>query len=149
MGVFLPELEIPEVINGILHEQIARFFLFDGEMLAQYEQLMWDAGRSNQLIRQSVEQILGLPALRLAAQDADELRRAAEREQARAVRGVGKAARLSAEAEQLQDESDLLRKDLLDLEELRNQHTQARDQAAERRERYDEIQGDLIKGRPT
>ena len=142
-GSFLPEREIPMVVNGILHEEIARFFLFDGEMLAQYEQLMWDSGRSNQIIRNSIEQILGLPALRLAGQDADDLRRAAEREQAKAVRGVEKATRLTAAAEQLQTEVDLLRNDLLALEQLRNQHTQARDQAAERRERYDEIKGDL------
>lgn len=142
-GSFLPEREIPMVIKGILHEEIARFFLFDGEMLAQYEQLMWDSGRSNQIIRNSIEQILGLPSLRLAVQDANELRRTAEREQARAVRGVDKATRLSAQADQLQTEVDLMRNDLLDLEQLLNQHTQARDQAAERRERYGEIQGDL------
>ena len=142
-GSFLPEREIPMVIKGILHEEIARFFLFDGEMLAQYEQLMWDSGRSNQIIRNSIEQILGLPSLRLAAQDANELRRTAEREQARAVRGVDKATQLSAQADQLQTEVDLMRNDLLALEQLLNQHTQARDQAAERRERYDEIQGDL------
>ena len=112
-------------------------------MLAQYEQLMWDSGRSNQIIRNSIEQILGLPSLRLAAQDANELRRTAEREQARAVRGVDKATRLSAQADQLQTEVDLMRNDLLALEQQFNQHTQARDQAAERRERYDEIQGDL------
>ena len=29
-GSFLPERDIPEVINGILHEHIARFYLFDG-----------------------------------------------------------------------------------------------------------------------
>ena len=142
-GSFLPEREIPMVINGILHQEIARFFLFDGEMLAQYEQLMWDSGRPNQIIRNSIEQILGLPALHLAGLDADDLRRAAEREQAKAVRGVDKATRLTAAAEQLQTEVDLIRNDLLALEQLRHQHTQARDQAAERRERYDEIKGDL------
>ena len=142
-GSFLPEREIPMVLKGILHEEIARFFLFDGEMLAQYEQLMWDSGRSNQIIRNSIEQILGLPSLRLAVQDANELRRTAERDQARAVRGVDKATRLSAQADQLQTEVDLMRNDLLALEQLLNQYTQARDQAAERRERYDEIQGDL------
>ena len=131
------------VINGILHQEIARFFLFDGEMLAQYEQLMWDSGRSNQIIRNSIEQILGLPALHLAGLDTDDLRRAAEREQAKALRGVDKATRLTAAAEQLQTEVDLIWNDLLALEQLRNQHTQARDQAAERRERYNEIKGDL------
>ena len=79
-GSFLPEREIPTIINGILHQEIARFFLFDGEMLAQYEQLMSDSERSNRRIRDSIEQILGLPSLRFASEDAENLRRAAERE---------------------------------------------------------------------
>ena len=114
------------------------------EMLAQYEQLMLDDLRSSQLIRSSIEQILGLPALRLARQDADALRREAEREQAKAVKGVDKAARLSAQAEQLQGEVESIESDLEDLEELRNTHTQARDQASERRERYEEIRAELM-----
>ena len=142
-GSFLPEQEIPRVINGILHKRIARFFLFDGEMLAQYEELMWDSGRSSHLIRGSIEQILGLPALQLARKDAAELRRVAERDQAKAVRGVKRAARLIREAEQLQDEVDSVGRDLQTLEDLRRKYTEARDQAAERRERYDEIQAEL------
>lgn len=142
-GSFVAEQEIPEIVNGILHEQIARFFLFDGEMLAQYEQLVSEPGHQTQLIRQSIEQILGLPALRVLGEDAEGLRRAAEREQAKAVRGVDKAAQLSADAEQLQSEIESIEKDLKDLADLRNSYTQDRDRAAEQRERYDEIQAEL------
>ena len=142
-GSFYPEQDIQGVINGILHKSIARFFLFDGEMLAQYEELVSDGGRSSELIRNSIEQILGLPALQLAGKDVEKLSRAAERDQAKAMKGVLKAQRLIREADELQTAIDSLDCDLNNLNDSRNKYVQERDQTAELRERYVEIQAEL------
>ena len=39
-GHFVPQRQITPEIEGVLHHDIARFFLFDGEMLSQYEELL-------------------------------------------------------------------------------------------------------------
>jgi DNA sulfur modification protein DndD len=55
--------EVQPEINRILHEQISRFFLFDGELLNDYEALLVIPERQAQLIKESIENILGVPTL--------------------------------------------------------------------------------------
>lgn len=66
----LPERDIAERVARTLHEDIADFFLFDGEMLTRFEEsLRSDATRSH-AVKQSIERVLGLPALQLMKRDA-------------------------------------------------------------------------------
>jgi|GEM_PF-2958582 len=46
-------------------EDIARFYLFDGELLRQYESLL-KSGNDNTIIKDSIEDILGLPILEIS-----------------------------------------------------------------------------------
>ncbi|MBX3031311.1 MAG: AAA family ATPase [Chloroflexi bacterium] len=55
-------------LEQILPEQIARFFLFDGELLRQYEELAADPSKGDEL-KAAIERILGLPALTNARTD--------------------------------------------------------------------------------
>ena len=49
-------------------EDIARFYLFDGELLQQYENLL-KSGNDNTIIKDSIEDILGLPILEISRND--------------------------------------------------------------------------------
>jgi DNA sulfur modification protein DndD len=77
-GHFQPAGRIDEIIRGILHPRISRFFLFDGEMMDQFEVLLSTPGRDTELIKESIEQILGLPALQNGMADLHALQRLAE-----------------------------------------------------------------------
>src|SRR5207245_5475016 len=50
-------------INRLLPKTISRFFLFDGELLNEYETLLADSGTQASTIKESIEHILGVPSL--------------------------------------------------------------------------------------
>lgn len=62
--------EAQVVLNRIFPSQIARFSLFDGELLAQYESLVSEAKGEEQgkKIKKEIESILGIPAIEHAAE---------------------------------------------------------------------------------
>jgi DNA sulfur modification protein DndD len=71
----------------IMPPQISRFFLFDGELLAEYEELLRDREESDigGRIASAIEQILGLPVLQNARAHLAELTQEAVRDEARAA----------------------------------------------------------------
>jgi DNA sulfur modification protein DndD len=50
-------------INTIAPEQISRFFLFDGELLQEYETLLIEGSEQGRQIKEEIEKVLGVPAL--------------------------------------------------------------------------------------
>ncbi len=50
-------------IERVMPEQIARFFLFDGELLQEYEDLLRNESDMGRQISEAIEQILGVPVL--------------------------------------------------------------------------------------
>lgn len=50
-------------LEMIMPADISRFFLFDGELLQEYETLLDDTSNDGQLIKESIEKILGMPIL--------------------------------------------------------------------------------------
>lgn len=82
-GVMVPKLpsDVRTVLsvseNGIIHDketgehilktiitpEVARFFLFDGELLEEYEALLDEKSETGGSIKNAIEQILGLPVL--------------------------------------------------------------------------------------
>lgn len=53
----------------IMPEDVSRFFLFDGELLQEYEELVKDETSVGDKIKKSIESILGVPILTNAAND--------------------------------------------------------------------------------
>ena len=53
----------------LMPEQVSRFFLFDGELLQEYEGLVIDEANSGERIKESIEKILGVPVLQNSALD--------------------------------------------------------------------------------
>lgn len=61
---------VVEEISQILPEAVSMFAIFDGEMLSDFEQLMKESpGQEQDLIKGSIEKILGVPALINGAND--------------------------------------------------------------------------------
>ena len=57
--------ERERVLAQVFPDQISRFFLFDGELLQEYEELLIDQSEAGRKISQAIERILGLPILHL------------------------------------------------------------------------------------
>ena len=73
------------LLAAILPEAVSRFFLFDGELLQEYEELLRNESTMGAEIKESIERILGLPVLTNAREDLRELHTASQRQETKAV----------------------------------------------------------------
>ncbi|ATW26730.1 AAA family ATPase [Candidatus Formimonas warabiya] len=62
-GAILPAAEADHILRLIMPEQVSRFFLFDGELLQEYEDLIMEDSDEGVAIKGSIENILGIPVL--------------------------------------------------------------------------------------
>ena len=63
-GVVLGPADRAALLRRILPKEVARFFLFDGELLDQYAELLISESEAGRLISEAIEHILGVPFLR-------------------------------------------------------------------------------------
>lgn len=93
--------ERESAIVRLLPDQISRFFLFDGELLQEYEKLLYHDDDDGRKISEAIEQILGVPILQSARRhlevltdeaDAVEAREAAKSKKTEAIGNSLKAA---------------------------------------------------------
>ncbi len=114
-SVFGPDQQTVELAR-IMPETVSRFFLFDGELLQQYEELLRDESQMGQNIKEAIERILGLPILTNGRADLNELAIDAQRREAKAAQKNQKTMSLGNQHEALlrqrdgsQTESDRLK----------------------------------------
>jgi len=62
-GEVLTADKIVNEVNQVIPEEISRFFLFDGELLQEYENLLIEESEQGEKIKEHIEQALGVPAL--------------------------------------------------------------------------------------
>lgn len=62
-GEVLTADKIVNEVNQVVPEEISRFFLFDGELLQEYENLLIEESEQGEKIKEHIEQALGVPAL--------------------------------------------------------------------------------------
>lgn len=93
-GVPLAALEAKRELERILPEQISRFFLFDGELLQEYEDLLLSESEVGAKIAASIERILGMPVLTRARDGLAMAKDQAEKIQATAAQGDQKTQQL-------------------------------------------------------
>ena len=62
-GSAIPGDLIDFEINRFAPEQVSRFFLFDGELLQEYESLLIEGSDQGKRIKEAIEQVLGVPTL--------------------------------------------------------------------------------------
>lgn len=115
----IPASGIDAEIGKLLHPQISEFFLFDAELLERfYERLASDHERD--LIRTSIETVLGIPALQLAQHDVQDLGNDALQRQTRAAKNVGEAERISKRLKELASAVKSVERDRLDLKDQKH-----------------------------
>lgn len=114
-GSVVPGDQVEAEIGLIVPKQISRFFLFDGELLQEYETLLIEDSQQGQQIKDAIEQVLGVPALTNGRVDIQTiLKRAQKRQNAdlKQVAGLEKQAERNAE---LIGKIDAIDRDLEDL----------------------------------
>ncbi|MCB9980243.1 MAG: AAA family ATPase [Rhodospirillales bacterium] len=103
-------------LNQIMPEDIARFFLFDGELLQEYEMLLDDKDEQGNLIKESIEKVLGVPALIRGRNQIDTLLRDARKRQTKDAQQIDSVKRYSDELQKLEAEYETLDADLKTLQ---------------------------------
>jgi DNA sulfur modification protein DndD len=79
-GNVRPSSEFDDWVNSVLPEDISRFFLFDGELLNEYEELVReDESAQSARVKQAIEQILGVPSAKNGKKDLQILQREIQR----------------------------------------------------------------------
>jgi len=106
-------------LQRILPEQISRFFLFDGELLQEYEDLLSSESDMGRRISEAIERILGVPVLTSARATLRRVKERSEQREALAAQGDQKTrefgnqlADLHAQRKVLHDEMRRLEVDL-------------------------------------
>jgi DNA sulfur modification protein DndD len=70
-GVMLGPQEIDRALAQVFPEDISRFFLFDGELLQEYEELIISESDVGPKISGAIERILGVPIVKAGSREAD------------------------------------------------------------------------------
>ncbi|MBD3761922.1 MAG: hypothetical protein IE929_14330 [Rhizorhabdus sp.] len=112
-------------INQIAPQQTSRFFLFDGELLQEYESLLIEGSDQGRKIKDAIEQVLGVPSLINGRDEFTTILKTARKTQQRdleLVKGMETHAKQQAE---LNSRQDVLDRDIAALharlEETRNE----------------------------
>lgn len=103
-------------LKRILPEQIARFFLFDGELLQEYEDLLSSDTDMGRRISEAIERILGVPVLTSARATLLQLKEKSEYREARAAQGDQKTREFGNQLADLHGQRQALHEDLQRLE---------------------------------
>ncbi|MBB1452657.1 AAA family ATPase [Pseudoalteromonas sp. SG43-1] len=103
-------------INQVTPEEISRFFLFDGELLQEYENLLVEQSEQGDKIKEHIEQALGVPALVNGRNEFSKLLTDARRMQTRDAKNSSDA-KTYAEQQRVNEAKQVtLEKDIQDLE---------------------------------
>lgn len=104
-------------LKRILPQQVSRFFLFDGELLQQYEELLIDESEMGQRIREAIEQILGVPVLKNGRADLRSLLDEAQGQEQKAAQMSNQTTELGTQLEAATAKRNHLQSEKLDLEQ--------------------------------
>mgnify|MGYP002713147049 CR=1 FL=1 len=131
-------------LSQILPEQVSRFFLFDGELLQEYEDLLSSESDMGRRIKESIERILGVPILTAARATTMRLMEQSEKQEATAAQRDQKTQEYGNQLSDIHQQRDALKEDEKklqhDLEELREQKATL-EEALKRKERYATLMG--------
>lgn len=104
-------------INRFAPEQTSRFFLFDGELLDEYEQLLIDGSKQSKAIKEAIEQVLGVPTLIRGRDDAQTILKAAQKQQTADLQKMGGFESQAEKQRHYQTQIDSIEKDIKDQHE--------------------------------
>jgi len=115
-GQILSPAERDRELQRIMPEEVSRFFLFDGELLQQYEELLRRESDMGREIAAAIERILGLPVLTKARSLLANRRDDAVRLEANAAQQYHQTEQLGVALQTLSRQREVLKKDLANLE---------------------------------
>lgn len=121
----IAENAVDAFVQNILSEDVSRFFLFDAEMLEHYEDLLKNPEQESLAVKQAIEKILGVPALRVFECLAEEAR-AAEGRQNTHLKKRNKHGEL---LQKVLESNDFITSLKRDIEELSRDHKETKRQA--------------------
>lgn len=123
--VFLKEngsLLAPEarahVLKVIMPDEVSRFFLFDGELLQEYEELLLEGTDVGSKIKDSIEKILGVPVLTNSAIDSQSILDDYRKEKNKIAQSNAQTQKIASQMEGLEAEK---REQTADLERLQGE----------------------------
>jgi len=121
--------EVESEINQILPQEISRFFIFDGEQLQEYRDLLtYEAQGQQRIIAHSIERILGIPHLRNAAKDTEYLESAVSSQ-------ISSVENTDREIGQNQESLRRITEDIKEVEEQKQYWMDIKEKAEEEEER--------------
>ncbi len=138
-----PEQSKGELLQ-ILPEQVSRFFLFDGELLQEYEDLLSSESDMGRRIKESIERILGVPILTAARATASRLLERSEKQEAAAAQRDQKTQEYGNMLSDIHEQRSALKEDENKLQqdmELLREKKAALEEALKRKERYAALMG--------
>lgn len=103
-------------MERIMPEQIARFFLFDGELLQEYEDLLRNESDMGRQISDAIEQILGVPVLTRSRATLAKLLDAYGKREAKTAQENTLTSELGTQMNLLLEERQILQDGLSDME---------------------------------
>ncbi|OCN03397.1 hypothetical protein A7X67_10965 [Clostridium sp. W14A] len=109
-------------LNMIMPEQVSRFFLFDAELLQEYEELLEVDTANGEQIKNAIEKILGYPVLQNGGNDIEDCLSRYDQQKARAARADDKTVQLGQELETLsaniEEHQNIIKEKQADLSDL-------------------------------
>lgn len=124
-GNFLPNKE--HELAMLMPEEVSRFFLFDGELLQEYEELVKDETSVGDKIKTSIESILGVPILTSAASDTFFVLNEYRKEQTKAAQANKQTEKYAA---QIESETAIKDEQTKELARLQTEYAKAQDHRA-------------------
>lgn len=120
-GEVLTADKITNEINQVIPEEISRFFLFDGELLQEYENLLIEESEQGKKIKEHIEQALGVPALVHGRDELKALLKTARNLQAKDAKKNNELQQYAEQQRQLEIQLTSLEKDQEDIKAQRTE----------------------------
>lgn len=115
-GSLLSGNEVEQEINQFAPEQISRFFLFDGELLQEYESLLIEGSDQGRQIKEAIEQVLGVPSLMHGREELGAILKSATKKQSNDLAHVQGLEKQAERQKELTTRQDALDRDLRNLQ---------------------------------
>lgn len=138
-GVAIPGHLVDAEINRFAPEQVSRFFLFDGELLQEYETLLIEGSDQGRRIKEAIEQVLGVPTLVHGRDEASTLLRQFQRQQAKDLAHIEGLERQAEKQAQWQARQESYENDLKALREKLAKTRTERTALADELDRVDSV----------
>jgi len=137
-GTILGPDEQEQRLNTILPRQISRFFLFDGELLQQYQDLLVDQSEMGEKIRLAIERILGVPVLKNGRTD---LRTLLDEAESAVADAASKKAETEELGSQIQATQERVKGHRNEVEKLKSERGNLVDKRNKKRAELENIEG--------